>query len=501
MAVATVTSACNATTSQSFSFENNNGAHLRDASFSSYLSNDDDIFTLKLGESTRSLTPITTTSPEPAYQTSLELKCNQETEIDVFSAEKYFNGGIYKEETVIPEMVGKHHPNKDEKINIPRPKTAIKSSTPSVRSEASWNSQSALLPSLRKDPSMNARKQASGKRFFIGFGCNCSGKKSVDIDEISSHSKKIVDLGEPRSTDIFIKEPSDVGRNLTVFAVKRQNRPEFRQREEMDWPVTEKGGAGFNRENCFAFPISNPVAGNVTVGGQLEVEKARISLEVFGTPSFRKEDPDSSLQTRFTTMTLDTGRRIENIPAPHRNSGGGDGEDDLRSDASSDLFEIRSLSGSGHPFFNPEAPDDASTTCYEPSEASIEWSVVTASAANFSITSDFDDRRLIENDPNARNKITTAAKTKLKEGHHRQASSLLGCKGDKAVKVATDTYRITPKPDPHRHRRSDSMASLARLQGERRVMDFESAHAQLAFGTRSLSRSRSAHMLHSLYMH
>ncbi|CAB4264614.1 unnamed protein product [Prunus armeniaca] len=66
------------------------------------------------------------------------------------------------------------------------------------------------------------------------------------------------------------------------------------------------------------------------------------------------------------------------------NSGGVIYHNESDSDASSDLFEIESLTGKANPFLARQASDAATsgcmtpTTCYAPSEASIEWSVVTA---------------------------------------------------------------------------------------------------------------------------
>ncbi|MCI01260.1 protein PHYTOCHROME KINASE SUBSTRATE 1, partial [Trifolium medium] len=71
-----------------------------------------------------------------------------------------------------------------------------------------------------------------------------------------------------------------------------------------------------------------------------------------------------------------------------------DDNDDAASDASSDLFEIESLKGKSSNNFLTRQTSDAASSCvspnnYAPSEASIEWSVVTASAA---VMSDCEDQ-------------------------------------------------------------------------------------------------------------
>ncbi|CAH2045686.1 unnamed protein product [Thlaspi arvense] len=58
------------------------------------------------------------------------------------------------------------------------------------------------------------------------------------------------------------------------------------------------------------------------------------------------------------------------------------------SDSSSDLFEIENLTGKLKPCLTRQGSDAASPTRYAPSEVSIEWSIVTASAADFSVMSE-----------------------------------------------------------------------------------------------------------------
>ncbi|CAH2045688.1 unnamed protein product [Thlaspi arvense] len=58
------------------------------------------------------------------------------------------------------------------------------------------------------------------------------------------------------------------------------------------------------------------------------------------------------------------------------------------SDSSSDLFEIENLTGKPKPCLTRQGSDAASPTRHAPSEVSIEWSIVTASSADFSVMSE-----------------------------------------------------------------------------------------------------------------
>ncbi|XP_077213227.1 phytochrome kinase substrate 1 [Tasmannia lanceolata] len=496
MATVAVKSASSTNLSPKFVFEND-GTHLRDASFSYLASGEEKAFILKITESTRNSPSSLIASTEPLYHTTIGRKYAQEGEIGVFSAEKYFSGGMDDEKCV------KELPNREEKIKLTRQKTV---GTPSSCSEVSWNSRSVLLNSHH-----NVQKQP--KKIFGGFRCNCSclGMKSVHIDEKvgenrnSNNCRRIVDLGEPLSTDIIMKTPVQIGRNVAREMPKWS---EFRYKKETNCLKIDK--VGYQREECFSFPVINPVAGNLTVGRQFEVdEKARMSLEVFGSPLMGKEDINSNIDRRLMMMCLDGGggQRIKDIPAGSIGASTGRDDEDLRSDSSSDLFEIRSLSTNSHALAAGGRPSDdmssyaATPTNYEPSEASIEWSVITASAANFSVQTDYEDRKLTEKmDPDTIIKTTTTTATTttrtrtkspttktsmVKEAQRRQPGSMLSCRSAKAVNIVENTYKVPEKSrsDPRKRLRSDSVTPLGRFPAETRLTDFESAHAQHAVGT------------------
>lgn len=115
-----------------------------------------------------------------------------------------------------------------------------------------------------------------------------------------------------------------------------------------------------------------------------------------------------------------------------------DPEVDVFSESSSDLFELETVSTSTHAFGG---------TGGAPSEASVEWSVVTAKAPDFSSASE-DQRR-----------FSTVAR---KRQHQRSGGSLLlGCRGRKAVNVATNVHRAPAKSGPEDWRWRGRAAALA----------------------------------------
>ena len=178
---------------------------------------------------------------------------------------------------------------------------------------------------------------------------------------------------------------------------------------------------------------------------------------------------------------------------------------DTESDASSDLFEIESVTGKANPFLARQASDANSgcvtpTTCYAPSEASIEWSVVTASAADVSVMSDCEELRPTK----AVSSAIIDAKTKTnKEIQKRRSGILLGCKSHKAVRVAGDAYKTIEKANvyPQMQRSLDSFTPVTRFQAETKLTGFNSSIA-IATRTRShsLPRPQSPHATNVLHI-
>lgn len=284
----------------------------------------------------------------------------------------------------------------------PNPRTV----TPAISSEGrSLNSQTALLPILQRNPSQIKQKMAFGKMYFSSFGCcgRCSDKKAVNINEITKKSQ-----------------------------------PELKTRER------------------FAFPVLDSVMENPTEIKQFEEgkveEEQRKSLDVFGSEMTKKGDIAANLERKLSILTWDAIPKAQSHATT--NIGSSIICDDMASEASSDLFEIENVSGIGYSMLTRQASDNTScsmtpTTQYAPSEASIEWSIATASAADFSsAVSDYDEKNL---------------HAKVVQNCH--PSGLLGCKGHKAVRVAKSVYRTGEKTN---HQGSGSSVAFGNSQISRR---------------------------------
>ncbi|XP_052176021.1 uncharacterized protein LOC127790516 isoform X2 [Diospyros lotus] len=156
---------------------------LRVASFSAYLRSPEEKLVLKLTE-------------ENPRQPKAD-QDHQGHEIGVFNADKYFN------------MRMDHHAETDRKLVVdpPQPvKPRWRIGTPSVSSESSWNSQSALLPAghtIRSPrPSRITQKKAAGRSCFTVFGFNgpCLSRKSVYVGDGDEEDAAMVNhkKDEPR---------------------------------------------------------------------------------------------------------------------------------------------------------------------------------------------------------------------------------------------------------------------------------------------------------------
>ncbi|KAG4982920.1 hypothetical protein JHK87_027669 [Glycine soja] len=258
---------------QSFNSHNNN-YHLRDASFSSYLNNKEEI----LAESGHG---YVNNRKDP-----LGVKKEYDGEIGVFEAEKYFNGEeIESPPRVANNDANKHRPQKDEQTTLVTRKYKVQNGTPSVRSESSLNSQSALLRSAVTNSSRNMKSKLHRKSFLVGLGCKCycSDKNYVDI---SHHAGEISfsknsSHGKTTSRNMFNADPEA---NHSI-KVTRPHAAEISINKDVYFQSPEKLGVGLSKENSLALSSLNSSLGNNPAKMQLlQVEKSRNSLEVFGSP-------------------------------------------------------------------------------------------------------------------------------------------------------------------------------------------------------------------------
>lgn len=435
----------------------------------------------KLVRSGHNLQPGTPTFPVES-QPYLRKKLTEDGEIDVFSADKYFNGGIDIEKNMRNINLGtprSYHSKTDEDstslsgsgIGFFAP--MVQPRTPSIHSQSSWNSQSALLRtavrnSAAKDYRMNKVQQ--GKKFLANLGCQCScnDKKSIDIDDhISEQSGSRVTIStRPMRPSL---DPSDIIKMKRLLL------------------ETDRRMKG---EHCISSPITRPPPFKISSPPFTIVERieepgeARKSIEVFGanqelnTAGIRRsltQDRKTNKANMVNMLAWDGIVPREDEPEITPLSGD---HKDAESDASSDLFEIDCLSCMATPALACPQPDltltgEVAPTCYAPSEASIEWSVVTASAADFpAAASDVEDLPHIAASNRAK-QVPTAAKSPRKvndELQKRRPTGILsGCRSEKAVSVAVaDMPRSHKKVmfEPQRHRRQESLTPMTRFQAE-----------------------------------
>lgn len=437
---------------------NSSNSNPAGASFSSYLSTAEESCVLKLAKLVHHHPPphvITSSHQNTPSPISLERAKSAEGEISVFGAERYFNMKLddYDPRNV-DSNASKHGLKKDYRVDLQRAKPKSRPGTPSVSSEASWNSQTALLPSSHRNQAQNMEKKVNRRKIFSGFICSmsCADKKSIYV-----HKK--IDHGEVHGKEVR-KKAIQVDHNPVIFDGRRQSKPRFQAKDELRGQNFDRP----NREEYFAFPISNSGVQNLIAKSQLEEEKTkeedpRISLEVFGSHMMKKGDIAMNLQRKMSMLTWDAIPKSQNLSNTSETGGV---NEDVESDASSDLFEIENLSGAEKPQFVRQASDGISSAMYEPSEASIEWSVVTASAADFSVNTGYDEKKLEESTKSPR--ITSKSKM-AKEMQRSRPSGLLGCNSQKAVKVAETAYRTNQK--------LDSSMAVGKLMPDIKVKDFE----------------------------
>ncbi|KAL2254059.1 protein PHYTOCHROME KINASE SUBSTRATE 3 [Sesamum indicum] len=326
--------------------------------------------------------------PTSAFSFSREIPKDRD-QISVFSADRYFNMNLTE--------VKHEFKNKGPGVGL-----NIGQRTPSLCSEgSSWNSQTGLLPHLQMQ---TKQKKAVGRNFLTGFGCRgpCFDRKSVHINEIvASYASNRSRAGSERTDRRAILAPvSDPGTEILPVMINNQ----LLRVEQLD--------------------------------------EARHSIDVFGSAtSLKRDNIAANMERKLSMLTWDA------IPRSGQNLSTSSTTicDDMASDASSDLFEIEKASGSMYTVLKSQQEDDVSVIShYAPSEASIQWSVVTASAADYSALSDYNDEMnvsvsgdmIVSRSYNVADRSSETRREGVKEGQKNRAGGLLGCKSSKAVEVA-----------------------------------------------------------------
>lgn len=390
-----------------------NLANIRVDSFSSYLNTEEDNFAFKTSGAAPVQDPTTAFVFPP--QTLVGTQKHQERtklkdgELSIFGADEYFNKKL--EYAAVPTTGVKYGGQKNKgMVDLPQPKPSSRRGNPSNCSEASsFNSQSALLQNLPRNRYQTNQKKMAGRRFFTSFGCpgHCSGKKAVCVDESSEPG--LSQPGSKHSAGHFALSSGTASVDEKMRVVKKHLNDQDQT-----------------------------------------IEEQRKSIEVFGSGKMRKGDIAVNLERKLSMLTWDAIPKAQNLPTS--TIGNSTVCDDMASDASSDLFEIENISSCGYGLMNSQTSDYvpgcmSPSTQYAPSEASIEWSVITASAAGYaSVISDYDANRIsISGDNIPRNAACTNTKTIKnavgKEDQKARPGGLLGCKNHKAVSVVETIYK------------------------------------------------------------
>nr|ABO92981.1 putative phytochrome-kinase-substrate [Solanum tuberosum] len=426
-------------------------------------------------------------------------------EIDIFSAEKYFNEGVDEVNNVTQNKLKIHDDQPVAVADIVSLQQKIRPLTPSIHSESSWNSRSALLQKVSRNHHYHQQhhqppwptktnNKSYGKKFLARFGCNCycKDKNSVEIDDqLGEKSFNRVKYSKSKQNIIKTRssESSTIGANHQDLHFKK---------------IDELGVLGLKPDERFAVPVFDP-KGGIQMKKESEEEESRKSLEVFGFPITEKERSKMSLEKNIGMLTWDAivpkAEEIDiiNIGA---SSNGTYEEDYAESDASSDLFEIESFpnNNTANPSLVRQGSD--SMSCYAPSEVSIDWSVVTASAADFSIMSDIEEVKIpsIRTTSNSNRSVSQNGRDKAK----RRSGILLGCNSHKAVGVVGDAYKVSEKSSIEMHQRNfktyEPIMPMTRFHAESKVNRFDGGNRKHEFTTRSFATTYTRRPADFLYI-
>ncbi|KAG7640334.1 hypothetical protein ISN44_As02g001900 [Arabidopsis suecica] len=389
----TLTPSSASTPKTSFDFMKNNNSHSLYVSSSSYLSSKEDalVTTKKLMEPSKTLNmSINPKQEEFGDEKKMVKKAPEDPEIGVFGAEKYFNGDMDSDQG--SSVLSLTNPEVERTVVDSKQSAKKSTGTPSVRSESSWNSQSVLLQNK------------------LVNSCNSSFKEKKNsngqIQKVTNNKKSFL-------ANLGCKCACSDGDSVDVdekTSVKRSADPNISV-------ITMRSSVDMNTEL-------------IKIQKQEELSQ-RKSLEVFGSPV--------AIEKKSTVVQ----KKLPLPPWKSRTE-----EEDTKSegsDSSSDLFEIEGLTGNPKPFLTRQGSDPASPTCYAPSEVSVEWSIVTASAADFSVMSECATSPVRRNRPTQIPRIPITAKSAPQRRKSSSSSGgngfLMSCKSHKSVMISGDLDR------------------------------------------------------------
>ncbi|XP_073353486.1 uncharacterized protein [Aegilops tauschii subsp. strangulata] len=265
--------------------------------------------------------PATARVPSPPKSTPSPQGTCADGELDVFSAERYFKGamdGHHQEGPATPMRVEVVAAGARPAVPVSEP-AWTRASSASAGSVGSAYSQTVLLRDARRRPRYRCMKCCLQVGVLLRL---CSGKRAVRVDGAAAVATQTAGSSKLAA--------SATASNIEWYKDLRR----------------EKAGLGLTGDGHRGVVAGLPPNLNLGASGVAAVGREE------------KQGEYTSASCRRGSFTL---------PAPVKVScGRGGGDDDGGSESSSDLFEIKSL-----------MIDDCP---HEPSEESVQWSVVTASA-------------------------------------------------------------------------------------------------------------------------
>ncbi|KZV33932.1 phytochrome kinase substrate-related family protein [Dorcoceras hygrometricum] len=282
-----------------------------------------------------------------------------DTELSIFDAHMYFSGSNDPREVekrrkkldVCQDLVT----HDDQRVGSPvssvdgygrnLPRASFNSTTTASRSEASWNSRTGLLMvnpaaglSWKPSSSSNDRKKRifAAKKWLLDRKSNCCiGKKAVLVKELESENTVLDSIKNCKNIDDEDDcLPTDFLKNHQQKKLLQENNLESTQ-ETLKQRVSAKGRPFIDELRRLSFPVVSP-SNRVN-------EKHTGALMKIGNMSNTSplEDPPCNSLEAFRAFldqkTVDPGSPILGGSVTNI-------DDDIGSDASSDLFEIDSLS-------------------------------------------------------------------------------------------------------------------------------------------------------------
>ncbi|KAL7097552.1 hypothetical protein ACP275_10G151800 [Erythranthe tilingii] len=474
-------------------------------------------------------------NPNPQKKTH-ENSAVDDTEISIFDAQKYFSENNEAKYTKGGAVQLQPSPDNNNNLSAATRVSSVSSTdggygrnfrtrsfnaTPTASSEASWNSQTGLLAnppgsvgvSLGNFPNSDRKKRSSAKKWFSGRKCCCTGMKSVQVKEAASDSSEHGDSSNnsgKAKRDHPHKAAAASTRStssITTDIMEIDHHQKMGSPED-DFPAAEAprqrriSATGRPFVDGFSFPILNNNNNNTASSGAQVINNTKKGI--MSTKLVSMEDPPrDSLEVyqpipavlRPPSMDIPAGSRAHFNPgSPIAARVAASMDDDMESDASSDLFEIESFSTQTTsypmyrrrdsldeaPAFNarrfgnnnnssiqygrrsldePPTPSVAATECYAPSEVSIDWSVTTAegydraSVSNFSISASemgsaaFLRQRLQHQAQEEVSTTTTAGGGGGDNGKMRKGNGgllMMSCRQEKAVNVGPQPMKWVP---------------------------------------------------------